>query len=204
MTRAADLIRRVVDVTAASAGLVVLSPVLIVAAVVIRLRLGRGVIFRQQRLGVAGRPFALLKFRTMAHPKQGREGPEFDGERLTRLGRTLRSMSIDELPSLLNLLRGEITLVGPRPLPLHYWERFRGEEFRRFEVKPGITGLAQIRGRNSLDWPARLAHDVEYVCDRSLRLDAEILWRTVPSVLRREGIDHGEGVTMHELPANRP
>lgn len=204
MTRAADGVRRAVDVVAATAGLVVLAPVLAVVAVAIRVTMGPGVVFRQRRLGRGGVPFELRKFRSMKHPVPGRDGPEFDGERMTRVGRTIRATSLDELPSLVNLLRGDITLVGPRPLPVHYWDRFRGDEYRRFEVRPGITGLAQINGRNTVDWPERLAWDVRYVRERSLLGDVRILARTVPVVLGRGGVDHGEGVTMHELPADRP
>lgn len=181
-------------------GLVLTSPILLVAALAVRVQMGAPVLFNQRRLGRGGAPFTLLKLRSMALPVPGREGPEFDHERLGRLGRVLRSTSIDELPSLWNLLRGEISLVGPRPLPLHYWPRFTDTQRRRFEVRPGITGLAQVAGRNAVDWPQRLALDVEYVQRRSLRLDATILARTVPVVLGRSGVDHGEGVTMHELP----
>jgi lipopolysaccharide/colanic/teichoic acid biosynthesis glycosyltransferase len=176
---------------------------MIAAAVATRLSAGRGVVYRQRRLGLAGRSFELLKFRSMKHPKPDREGPEFDEERLTRVGQWLRATSIDELPSLWNLLRGEITLVGPRPLPVHYWDRFVGDEYERFEVRPGITGLAQVNGRNELDWPERLALDVEYVHTRSLCGDLEILVQTVPAVLKQSGVDQGDGVTMHELPADR-
>lgn len=200
MSRVADVVRRVADVVAAAIGLVVTAPVALVAAVAIRLKMGSPVFFRQQRLGRAGAPFTLLKFRSMANATPGRDGPEFDHERLGRLGRALRGSSIDELPSLWNLLRGEITLVGPRPLPVHYWPRFTDEQRRRFEVRPGLTGLAQIAGRNAVDWPERLALDVEYVQRRSLWLDLSIVARTVPVVLRRAGIDHADGVTMHELP----
>jgi lipopolysaccharide/colanic/teichoic acid biosynthesis glycosyltransferase len=200
----ADAVRRAVDVVAAAVGLVVLAPVLAGVAVSIRLRLGPGVLYRQRRLGRGGRPFLLLKFRTMAHPKPGREGPEFDAERLTRLGRLLRATSLDELPSLVNLLRGEIALVGPRPLPVHYWERFRGDEYRRFEVRPGLTGLAQVNGRNTVDWDQRLAYDVQYVATRSLVGDLRILLRTVPAVLSAAGVDQHGGVTMAELPPDRP
>ena len=199
-----DRLRRAVDVLAAGVGLVVLAPVFVAVAAMVRLSMGPGVIFRQRRLGLAGRPFSLLKFRTMRHAEPGREGPEHDAERLGRLGRWLRATSLDELPSLWNLLRGDITLVGPRPLPTHYWDRFRGEEYRRFEVRPGITGLAQVSGRNTLDWPERLALDVQYVQERSLLGDLRILARTVAVVAGREGVDHGTGVTMHELPADRP
>ena len=199
----ADRIRRLVDVAVAATGLIVASPVLAAAAVATRVTAGRGVVYRQRRLGLAGRPFELLKFRSMRHPKPGREAPEFDDERLTRVGQWLRATSLDELPSLWNLLRGEITLVGPRPLPVHYWDRFVGDEYERFEVRPGITGLAQINGRNAIDWPERLALDVEYVRTRSLLGDLRIVLATVPAVLARSGVDHAEGITMHELPPNR-
>lgn len=180
------------------------SPVLLATAVAVRLRLGSPVLFRQQRLGLAGRPFQLVKFRSMRHPAPGREAPEFDGERLTRLGRFLRSTSLDELPEMWNLLKGDLTLVGPRPLPTSYWHRYRGDEYERFLVKPGITGLAQVSGRNAVDWDQRLALDVQYVRTRSVAGDLRILLRTVGVVLGRSGVDHGEGVTMHALPEGRP
>lgn len=198
-----DRFRRIVDVVAAAGGLLVTSPLLLGAAVATRLSAGRGVVYRQRRLGLAGRPFELLKFRSMRHPAPGREGPEFDAERMTRVGQWMRATSLDELPSLWNLLRGEITLVGPRPLPVHYWDRFVGDEYERFEVRPGITGLAQINGRNAVDWPERLAFDVTYVRTRTLRGDLRILIETVPAVLGRSGVDQADGVTMHELPADR-
>ena len=200
----AELLRRSVDVAVAGIGLAVSAPVLAVVAVLIRIRLGRGVLFRQERLGRGGHPFVLLKFRTMRHAAPGRDGPEFDAERLGGFGRFLRSSSLDELPSLWNILRGDVGLVGPRPLPVPYWDRFRGDEYRRFEVRPGLTGLAQINGRNTLDWPERLALDVEYVVNRSLIGDARILLATIPVVLGRTGIDHATGVTMHALPPDRP
>jgi lipopolysaccharide/colanic/teichoic acid biosynthesis glycosyltransferase len=201
--KVADGVRRSVDVLAAVAGLVALSPVLLGAAVAVRVTMGSGVIYRQRRLGRAGRPFELFKFRSMKHPVPGREGPEFDGERLTRTGRWLRATSIDELPSLWNLLRGEIGLVGPRPLPVLYWDRFVGDEYERFEVRPGITGLAQVAGRNTVEWADRLALDVEYVRTRSLRGDLRILGATAPAVLGRTGVDNADAPTMHELPADR-
>lgn len=200
----ADALRRVVDVTVAALGLLLLAPVLGGAALAVRATMGPHVLFRQERLGLAGRPFELLKLRTMKHPEPGREGPEFDADRMTKLGSVLRASSVDELPSLWNLLRGDITLVGPRPLPTHYWPRYRGDEYRRFEVKPGITGLAQVSGRNLVDWPERLALDVRYVEERSLLGDARILVRTVPTVLSGSGVSNGQVVTMHALPADRP
>ena len=200
MSEPADAVRRVADVLVAGVALLIGSPVLLVVAVVVRARLGSPVLFRQRRLGRGGAPFELLKFRTMLAPTPGREGPQFDAERLTSLGHFLRSTSLDELPSLINLLRGQITLVGPRPLPPHYWSRYTTEQLRRLEVKPGITGLAQVAGRNAVDWPQRLALDVQYVQQRSLRMDVEILLRTIPLVLGRKGVNFAQGVTMHELP----
>ena len=200
----AELLRRTLDVSVAAAGLVVLAPVIASSALAVRVSMGPGIVFRQERLGLAGHPFMLLKLRTMRHPQPGREGPAFDAERLTRLGRWLRTSSIDELPSLWNLFRGDISLVGPRPLPKHYWHRYRGQEYRRFEVKPGITGLAQVSGRNLVDWPDRLALDVRYVEQRTLFGDLRILLRTVPTVLSGAGVSHGQTVTMHALPDDRP
>lgn len=199
----ADRIRRFVDVAVAMVGLVVTAPIVLAVAVATRVSAGRGVVYRQRRLGLGGRPFELYKFRSMRHPAPGREAPEFDAERITRVGRWIRATSLDELPSLWNLLRGEITLVGPRPLPVHYWDRFVGDEYERFTVRPGITGLAQVRGRNTVDWPARLALDVEYVRTRSLLGDVRIVVETIPAVLAQSGVDHADGVTMHELPADR-
>ncbi len=204
MTRLADAVRRVLDIAVALAVLVLGSPLLAAIAAAIRVTMGSPVLFRQRRLGRGGHPFDLVKFRTMKHPAPGREGPEFDAERLTRLGRFLRATSLDELPGMWNLLRGDLTLVGPRPLPEHYWPRYRGEEYERFYVKPGITGLAQVNGRNTVGWDERLALDVEYVRTRTLWGDLRILARTVPMVLRRAGVDHAEGVTMHALPEDRP
>jgi len=190
-------------VLVACGGLIIASPVILATALTVRISMGSGVVYRQRRLGLGGRPFELLKFRSMRHPAPGREGPEFDGERLSAAGKWIRATSLDELPSVLNLLRGEISLVGPRPLPVHYWDRFVDDEYERFEVSPGITGLAQVSGRNAVDWPERLALDVEYVRNRSLLGDLRILARTIPAVLGRSGIDNAEGVTMHELPAGR-
>jgi len=204
VSRVADVVRRTVEIAAAAIGLIVLSPVLAAVAIAVRLSMGSGVLFRQRRLGRHGTVFALFKFRTMRHAAPGRSGPEFDAERITRTGAILRSTSLDELPSLVNLLFGHISLVGPRPLPVHYWDRFRGAEYERFAVRPGITGLAQVSGRNTLDWPERLALDVEYVRTRSLLGDLKILARTVPTVFGRSGVAHEGTVSMHELPADRP
>jgi len=197
---AADRLRRGMDIVAGAVGLIVAAPLLLAAGVAIRVSMGTPILFRQRRLGQHGAPFTLLKLRSMRDAAPGREGPQFDELRLGRLGRFLRSTSIDELPSLVNLVRGDIGLVGPRPLPVHYWDRFTAEQRRRFDVRPGLTGLAQVAGRNLVDWPERLALDVRYVESRSLRLDMVLLARTVPLVLFRRGVNRGAGVTMTELP----
>lgn len=204
VVNASDGVRRAVSAAAGALVLVVLSPVLVAVAVAVRLTMGRGVLFRQERLGRGGVPFELFKFRTMRHSPPGREGAEFDAERLTRLGEFLRSTSLDELPSMWNLVRGDMVLVGPRPLPVHYWDRFRGDEYRRFEVTPGLTGLAQVSGRNAVDWPQRLELDVRYVDERTLAGDLAIIVRTVPMVVGRRGVSADGTATMHPLPADRP
>jgi sugar transferase EpsL len=184
----------------ALSSLIVLSPLLTVIALLVRLRLGSPVLFRQERLGLGGRPFVLVKFRTMTDDVDPATGsPLPDDERLTALGRWLRATSLDELPELWNVVRGDMALVGPRPLPIRYLDRYSAEERRRHEVRPGLTGWAQVNGRNAVGWDDRLAMDVWYVDHRSLLLDLRILWRTVRLVLRREGIS-GEGTdTMPEL-----
>ena len=168
-------------------------PILLLLAGVVWLGMGRPILFRQTRAGRLGRPFELLKFRTM------RPGEGSDGERLTPFGRRLRAASLDELPQLLNVLRGDMALVGPRPLPLRYVPRYTPEQARRLEVRPGITGWAQVNGRNALTWPERFKLDVWYIEHQSLWLDLRILLLTVLKVLRREGIA-GEGeATMGEF-----
>ena len=202
--RPADAIRRAVEIVVAATALAVFAPVIGVIALAVGVSVGRPVIYRQRRLGLGGHPFELLKFRSMRHAVPGRENPIHDAERITRVGRWLRATSLDELPSLWNVLRGDIALVGPRPLPVHYWDRFRGDEYERFTVRPGITGRAQIDGRNMLSWDERLALDVRYVRNRTLLGDLRILVGTIPAVLGGSGVDAGEGVTMTELPADRP
>ncbi len=199
-----DALRRGADVVVAVTGLAITAPLTLLAAVAVRRDLGAGVVYRQERLGRGGHPFSLRKFRTMRPARPGRADPRHDGERITRVGSLLRATSVDELPSLVNLLRGDITLVGPRPLPTHYWPRFRNDEYERFLVRPGITGLAQVAGRNLLSWDERLALDVRYVRTRSLVGDLRLLARTVPVVVARTGVDREGGVTMTALPDDRP
>ncbi len=188
--------KRALDVAVSAVLLVVTAPVAGVVALLVRTRLGSPVLFRQPRPGQDGRIFTLLKFRTMLEPTPGRESDE---ERMTPLGRRLRSSSLDELPSLINVLRGDMSLVGPRPLLVSYLERYSPEQARRHEVRPGVTGLAQVSGRNAVAWDERLRLDVEYVDRRSMLLDLKILAATVLPVVRRHGITDGSGVTMTEF-----
>ncbi len=185
MTRPYDAVKRLVDVVGALLGLTITAPLQAVVAVLVMRKLGRPVLFRQQRPGRYGRPFTLIKFRTMLEPGPGRVS---DAERLTHFGAGLRSASLDELPTLWNVLLGHMSMVGPRPLLMRYLDRYTPVQARRHEVRPGITGLAQIRGRNGLCWDEKLAADVEYVEHRSALLDARILLQTAISVLSRDGI----------------
>lgn len=193
-----ERVKRGVDVAVAASCLVAASPVMVVAAFAIAARMGRPVLFSQDRPGKDGKIFELLKFRTMVALDPAR-GLVDDEQRLTRIGRFLRSTSLDELPSLVNVLRGDMSLVGPRPLLVSYLDRYSIKQARRHEVRPGVTGLAQCKGRNALTWDEKFAWDIEYVENRSLLLDAKILAWTVGSVLRREGISADEHATMPEF-----
>jgi lipopolysaccharide/colanic/teichoic acid biosynthesis glycosyltransferase len=192
-------VKRSIDVAAASAGLVAAAPLLAGTAVAIRATMGAPVFFAQRRPGRGGRVFTIYKFRTMrsAVGPDGRPLP--DAERLTRIGRFVRSASLDELPQLWNVLRGDMSLVGPRPLLVQYLERYDAEQARRHDVLPGITGWAQINGRNALTWERKFALDVWYVDHWSLALDAQILARTALRVLRRDGIASPGDATMPEF-----
>lgn len=190
-----DALKRALDAAAAAVGLVVLSPVIVITALVVRVNLGSPVLFTQPRPGRGGRIFRLYKFRSMRSVDESR-GWVTDEQRLTRFGRILRSTSLDELPSLWNVLHGDMSVVGPRPLLVEYLPRYTPEQNRRHEVRPGITGLAQVNGRNTVGWEQRFALDVQYVDGRSLALDARILVDTVRSVVAREGISAEGHVTM--------
>jgi lipopolysaccharide/colanic/teichoic acid biosynthesis glycosyltransferase len=168
-------------------------------ALLVRLRLGTPILFRQPRAGRHGRPFRIVKFRSMTDARDASGALLSDAERLPAFGGWLRASSLDELPELLNVLRGEMSLVGPRPLHLHYVERYDAEQRRRLDARPGLTGLAQVSGRNALDWPSRFALDVEYVERCSLVLDLRILARTLGAVLRRDGIAAAGEATMPEF-----
>lgn len=176
------------DVILASVGLLVTWPVLLVVAALTRLKLGRPILFRQVRPGLHGRPFTLYKFRTMRSDWDGEGSALPDEERLTDLGRLLRATSLDELPELWNVLRGDMSLVGPRPLLMEYVALYNREQFRRHEARPGITGWAQVNGRNALTWEQKFELDTWYVDNQSLRLDLKILGMTFVNVLKRRDI----------------
>lgn len=194
-----DLTKRVFDIVVSAAGLVVTAPIQIVIVAAIRINLGRPVFFRQERPGKNEQIFELVKFRTML-PVAGDKVS--DEERLTRFGKILRSTSLDELPSLWNVLKGEMSLVGPRPLLVRYLDFYSSEQARRHEVRPGITGLAQINGRNNLSWDERFRLDVEYVEHRDWKLDLQILVGTIRAVFRREGINQDGQATMTPFDAS--
>jgi lipopolysaccharide/colanic/teichoic acid biosynthesis glycosyltransferase len=193
------LAKVVVDKLASTLGLLVLGPVLLVAAVAVRLTLGAPVFFVQVRPGRGAKPLRLIKFRTMTDARGPNGLPLPDAVRLTSLGRLLRATSVDELPQLWNVFRGDLSLVGPRPLLMEYLPRYTPEQARRHEVLPGITGWAQVNGRNALSWEEKFALDVWYVDNWSVGLDARIMFRTFWAVLRRSGVSSGEHATMPEF-----
>lgn len=188
--------KRLFDVLLVVPALIVLAPVFAVIALLIRLKLGSPVLFRQQRPGLHGRPFTMLKFRTMIDARDASGNLLPDAQRLTPFGRFLRSTSLDELPELINVLRGEMSLVGPRPLLMEYLERYTQEQMRRHEVLPGLTGWAQVNGRNAISWEEKFALDVWYVEHHSLWLDLRIIALTFLKVIKREGVEDNSYVTM--------
>lgn len=187
------------DLTLTLLAFIILSPVILLTALLVRLKLGSPILFRQQRPGTYGKPFILNKFRTMTDARDANGNLLPDGERLTAFGRFLRSSSLDELPSLINVLRGEMSLVGPRPLLMEYLERYTPEQMRRHDVKPGITGWAQTNGRNSLSWEKKFECDTWYVDHLSFWLDLEILYLTILKVLQQEGISQKGHATMSKF-----
>lgn len=193
------LVKTAVDRGAALVGLVAVAPVLAGAAAAVRVTMGAPVFFRQKRPGRGERVFEIVKFRTMREATDAQGNPLSDAERLTPVGRWLRATSVDELPQLWNVLRGDLSLVGPRPLLVRYLPRYSEAQRRRHEVMPGITGWAQIHGRNAISWEEKFALDVWYVDHWSLALDARILLDTVGRVLRRDGVSSAGHVTMPEF-----
>jgi lipopolysaccharide/colanic/teichoic acid biosynthesis glycosyltransferase len=196
------IIKRGLDIGLAATALVLAAPVLLLVAIAVRVNLGGPVLFRQQRPGLHGRPFTMVMFRTMrdALGRDGRQLP--DADRLTPFGTLLRSTSLDELPELWNVVRGDMSLVGPRPLLMEYLDRYTPEQARRHEVRPGVTGWAQVNGRNAVSWEERFRLDVWYVEHRSLRLDLRILLRTLALVLRRTGVSAQGDATMPVFQGN--
>jgi lipopolysaccharide/colanic/teichoic acid biosynthesis glycosyltransferase len=196
------LIKRVLDILGAAIGLIVFSPILIVISLMIRRDMGSPVLFRQTRPGRHGKPFQMIKFRTMRDAIDSYGRPLPDAERLTKLGRFLRSSSIDELPELWNVLKGEMSLVGPRPLLMEYLPLYSEEQARRHEVRPGVTGWAQVNGRNAISWDEKFALDLWYVDNRSLWLDLKIIWQTIRKVIKRDGISAAGEATMSKFTGN--
>ena len=197
-----DPVKRLLDIIIAAAALVLLSPVLLLLAWQIRHKLGTPVLFRQVRPGRGGIPFVMYKFRTMRDAADENGRPLPDAERLTPFGRKLRAASLDELPELWNVLKGDMSLVGPRPLLMEYLPLYNAEQRRRHLVRPGITGWAQVNGRNAISWPEKFRLDVWYVENRSLLLDIKILFLTVKKVLDRSGINSEGEATVTKFTGN--
>lgn len=181
-------VKRLFDIISSSSGLILLAPIILVIAVFIRARLGSPILFFQMRPGLHGKPFKMVKFRTMrdAYDESGKVLP--DSERITPFGRFLRSTSLDELPELWNVLKGDMSVVGPRPLLMEYMDYYTDEEMIRHTVRPGVTGLAQVTGRNATTWNDRLGYDVQYVKTQTLWLDIKIIFKTIHQVFKREGV----------------
>ncbi|QTF94467.1 MAG: sugar transferase [Halomonas sp. BM-2019] len=196
------MLKRAMDLTLASLALLTLWPLMLVVAILVRVKLGSPVIFRHQRPGLDGQPFVMLKFRTMLEAFDAEGHPLPDDVRLTRFGAWLRATSLDELPELWNVLKGDMSLVGPRPLLMEYLPRYSRDQFRRHEVRPGITGWAQVSGRNALTWEEKFQLDNWYVDHQSLWLDVKILLITVKKVFQREGISAQGHVTAEDFMGN--
>jgi sugar transferase EpsL len=194
--------KRVTDILLAGSVLLISAPLMAAIALAVRLSMGPPILFRQMRPGYKGEPFKLLKFRTMNAARDARGCHLSDAERLTPIGRLLRRLSLDELPQLWNVFRGDMSLVGPRPLLMQYMDRYTPEQARRHDIKPGITGWAQVNGRNGLTWPEKFSLDLWYVDHWSLWLDSRILVRTLWQVLKREGISQPGHATMPKYSAN--
>ena len=192
-------IKRPQDFLCALIAIIVLSPVMLITAILVRIKLGSPVIFTQERPGRNGKSFKLYKFRTMLPPKDGVIDPTQDAARLTPFGKKLRSTSLDELPELYNMLKGDMAVVGPRPLLMQYLDRYTPHQARRHEVRPGFTGLAQVNGRNSISWEEKFDWDVKYVDHITFLGDWKIIFETIKTVLKREGISAAGEATMQEF-----
>lgn len=192
-------IKRGLDAFLATGALIVFSPMLLITAILVRVKLGSPVLFTQERPGRDGKTFKLYKFRTMLPPKEGVIDPSQDAARLTPFGRKLRSTSLDELPELVNIIKGDMAVVGPRPLLVQYLSRYNVHQARRHEVRPGFTGSAQVHGRNAISWEEKFDWDVKYVDHITFLGDCKIIFETIKIVLKHEGISDGESATMTEF-----
>lgn len=197
------MLKRFFDLMAAAVGLMLLSPFLAVIGILVWGKLGSPILFRQKRPGLHARPFYVIKFRTMTDLRDANGEILPDEARLTHFGKFLRRLSIDELPQLINVVKGDLSLVGPRPLLMQYLERYSPEQARRHEVRPGITGWAQVNGRNAIGWEEKFRLDVWYVDHHSFLLDLKILWMTVQKVFKREGVSHAGQATMAEFTGSK-
>ena len=195
-------VKRFVDIVCSACGLLILSPVLLIIIILVRVKLGAPVFFSQERPGLKGKIFRIYKFRSMTDKKDISGELLPDGERLTSFGKTLRSASLDELPELWNILKGDMSVVGPRPLLVQYLPLYNAEQMRRHDVRPGLTGYAQINGRNAISWPDKFAFDCWYVDNLSFMLDLRIICTTVAKVFRRSGISSASSETMEKWRGN--
>ena len=196
------LIKRFMDFLIAALSIIIFSPLLIILAIFVRVKLGGPVIFKQERPGLNGKVFKLYKFRTMTDAKDENGNLLDDEYRLTSFGKKLRSTSLDELPELYNILKGDMSIVGPRPLLVKYLPLYSDEQKRRHDVRPGLTGLAQVSGRNAITWTEKFNKDIEYVDNVSLRLDISIFFKTIYCVLKKEGINSDSAATMEDFTGN--
>lgn len=194
-----NVVKRTIDIVCSGLGLIVLSPILLITAVLIRIKLGSPIFFTQDRLGKDGKVFKMIKFRTMLDAVDKWGEPLPDEERMTSFGQLLRSTSIDELPELINVFKGDMSLVGPRPLLVEYKELYSPEQFRRHEVRPGITGWAQVNGRNNISWCKKFELDVWYIDNKSLLMDMKILIMTILKVIKRADINQDGEVTVEDF-----
>lgn len=197
-----NVVKRTIDIVCSGLGLIVLSPILLITAILIRIKLGSPIFFIQDRVGKDGKVFKMIKFRTMLDAVDKWGDPLPDSERLTSFGKILRSTSIDELPELINVFKGDMSLVGPRPLLVEYIPNYSKEQWRRHEVKPGITGWAQVNGRNCITWTRKFELDIWYVDNASIFTDIKILFMTIGKVLKRDDINQSEEVTMEWFNGN--
>ena len=196
------LIKRFMDFFIAALSIIIFSPLLIILAILVRVKLGGPVIFKQERPGLNGKVFKLYKFRTMTDAKDENGNLLDDEYRLTSFGKKLRSTSLDELPELYNILKGDMSIVGPRPLLVKYLPLYNDEQKRRHDVRPGLTGLAQVSGRNAITWTEKFNKDIEYVDKVSFGLDVSIFFKTIYCVLKREGINSDSAATMEDFTGN--